>query len=247
MMHAEYDPLAMQYAESKRLVFRVYSEVPNHVQLLGDLSGQRVVDLACGDGFYTRQIRNLGADRVLGVDVSEQMIRLANEHESADPLGIEYVACSATDLSCLGAETFDVASTAFLFNCATDQNELHRMFSEISARLDPGGRLCATVGDLGHRPGIDYSPYGMRTQIPSDLEEGAPYSITFLLESSDFTITDYNHSLSTYEKIGESAGLRFQGWYPCTVTDEGFDAFGQDFWQRWIDSPCIWRFVATKV
>ena len=245
-MTTEYDPIAEEYAESKQLVFRMYSEVPNHLAMLGDVSGLRVLDLACGDGFYTRRIRNAGADCVLGVDVSAEMIDHALAQEAADPIGLHYRACSATDLSSLSTDSFDLASTAFLFNCARNQQELLEMFRQITGQLRSGGRLCATVGDLGHQPNVDYSKYGMRTCIKNDLPEGAPYEITFLLESREFTITDFNHSLSTYQKMGEAVGLTFQGWYPCTVTPEGIQKYGEAFWRDWIESPCIWRFSAVK-
>ena len=69
-MAAEYDDLVRQYQRSKELPFRVYSEIPDHLELLGDLRGRSVLDLACGEGFYTRLIKKAGADRVVGVDLS---------------------------------------------------------------------------------------------------------------------------------------------------------------------------------
>ena len=66
-MSPEYDSLVRAYQRSKTLPFRVYSEIPNHLELLGDLRGRSVIDLACGEGFYTRLIRQSGAARVVGV------------------------------------------------------------------------------------------------------------------------------------------------------------------------------------
>ena len=45
-MAAEYDPLTLEYFQSKQLPFRVFSEIPDHMELLGDLRGLRVIDLA---------------------------------------------------------------------------------------------------------------------------------------------------------------------------------------------------------
>jgi ubiquinone/menaquinone biosynthesis C-methylase UbiE len=70
-MSAEYDRFTRQYQLSKRLPFRLFSEIPDHLALLGDVTGLSVLDLACGDGFYTRRIKKAGADRVVGVDLSE--------------------------------------------------------------------------------------------------------------------------------------------------------------------------------
>ena len=46
MNNAEYDPLAEDYYQSKFLPFRVFSEMPDHLELLGDLKGKRVLDVA---------------------------------------------------------------------------------------------------------------------------------------------------------------------------------------------------------
>ena len=49
--------------------------------MLGSVAGLGVLDLACGEGFYTRQIARDGATRVVGVDISPEMIALAEELE----------------------------------------------------------------------------------------------------------------------------------------------------------------------
>jgi len=59
-MSPEYDSLVRAYQRSKSLPFRVYSEIPNHLESLGDLRGLDVLDLACGEGFYTRLIKQAG-------------------------------------------------------------------------------------------------------------------------------------------------------------------------------------------
>jgi 2-polyprenyl-3-methyl-5-hydroxy-6-metoxy-1,4-benzoquinol methylase len=43
----------------------------------------------CGEGFYTRRIKRKGAGTVVGVDISEEMIRLAKQQEQNHPLGVE--------------------------------------------------------------------------------------------------------------------------------------------------------------
>ena len=48
-----------------------------------------MVDLACGEGHYTRMLPSLGASKVVGLDRSEGMIALARAQESEHPLGIE--------------------------------------------------------------------------------------------------------------------------------------------------------------
>ena len=59
-----YDTIAERYRDSKRLPFRRAIERYTVFQLLGDLRGQTVLDLACGDLWIT----NLEADDCAGRD-----------------------------------------------------------------------------------------------------------------------------------------------------------------------------------
>jgi len=172
------------------------------------------------------------------------MIALARQQEQQAPAGIEYFAEAAESISELG--TFDVVSAAYLLNCAPDQTALWEMTESIARSLVPGGRFVATIGDLGCWPCVDYAPYGMVTNVTIGLPEGAPYEITFLLDEDTFSITDFNHSRATYEAACEAASLEVLGWRTCTVTDEGIQHHGADFWKTWLSHPCLIRLEARK-
>ena len=58
---AEYDRIASEYRDSKRLPFRDHVERYSLFRMLGDVRGARILDLACGDGFYTRLLMKAGA------------------------------------------------------------------------------------------------------------------------------------------------------------------------------------------
>jgi ubiquinone/menaquinone biosynthesis C-methylase UbiE len=58
---------------------RKYLETPSFIKLLGDLSNEDVIDLACGEGFYTRILREKTKGKVYGVDISTGMIELAKK------------------------------------------------------------------------------------------------------------------------------------------------------------------------
>ena len=75
-----------------------------------------MLDVACGEGFYTRMIRQRGATRVTGVDLSPGMIDLARRQEAQHQLGIEYVVGDARELD--GTIQFDLAVAAYLLNYA---------------------------------------------------------------------------------------------------------------------------------
>jgi toxoflavin synthase len=71
------------------------------LNLTGDLAGQDVLDLACGQGLAARALARAGAASVLGVDASREMIDIARGHEREQPLGIAYALEDAQSLSSL--------------------------------------------------------------------------------------------------------------------------------------------------
>ena len=70
-MLTDYDAIAGQYQRAKRQPWRGHIEAFTFFGMLGDLTGKAVVDLACGEGHYTRMLPSLGAAKVMGVDRSE--------------------------------------------------------------------------------------------------------------------------------------------------------------------------------
>ena len=67
-MATQYDDIAEQYKRSKLVPWRFYIEQFSLLELIGDLAGKDVLDLACGEGYYTRLLKRNGAARVVGVD-----------------------------------------------------------------------------------------------------------------------------------------------------------------------------------
>ena len=71
-MTTDYDPIAELYKLSKQQPWRTHIEAFSLMQLIGDLAGKSVMDVACGEGFYTRMLRyrQRGASKVTGIDLS---------------------------------------------------------------------------------------------------------------------------------------------------------------------------------
>src|SRR5260370_21224867 len=102
----QYNDIAEQYKRSKQVPWRYHIEQYSLFELLGDVQGKSVLDLACGEGHYTRLLKAMGASRVVGVDISPAMIDLANKSERDRPLGVEYMAADAKELQL--SERFDL-------------------------------------------------------------------------------------------------------------------------------------------
>jgi ubiquinone/menaquinone biosynthesis C-methylase UbiE len=49
-MTTNYDPIAEQYKRSKQQPWRAYVEAFTLMRLIGDPTGKKVIDIACGEG-----------------------------------------------------------------------------------------------------------------------------------------------------------------------------------------------------
>lgn len=85
---AQYDHIGSKYDEYAQTATLKRAESYTVLRMVGPLEGTRVLDLACGFGFYTRLLKQEGAAQVVGVDLSPEMIRLARANEQAEPLGV---------------------------------------------------------------------------------------------------------------------------------------------------------------
>ena len=104
------------------------------------VEGKRILDLGCGEGYFTRQLSRKGAARVHGVDVSSGMIDAARANEAQTPLGIDYAVGCATDLSALEGENFDLITAVFVYNYLKI-DQMRQSMSQIFAHLNKGGKF----------------------------------------------------------------------------------------------------------
>jgi SAM-dependent methyltransferase len=218
---AEYDRIGDRYSEAKTQPFRIHLEAYTLEALAGDLRGARVLDLACGDGFYSRRLARRGASATLGVDASAEMVALGRRAEEAEPLGCRYLHADVGDVAALGR--FDVVVLAYLLNYARTHDELRR-FCEVAHRhLRPGGRL---VGVNDHtedgRSGTrDFTAHGFRKVGPDPYVEGTPITYEFLLpEGRSFAITNYYWRPETYAEALGAAGFRDVEWHHFATAPE---------------------------
>lgn len=108
--------------------------LPGALRLLNMQQGESVIDIACGQGVLCRVLNERGA-KVMGVDAAQELIRAARER---GPIGIDYRAGDARDLSFLQSDSIDAAA------CVLAIQNIHPIapvFATVSRLLRPGGRL----------------------------------------------------------------------------------------------------------
>lgn len=237
-MPTDYDQIAEEYKRAKEHPWRLHIEQYSFLNLIGDVAGKSVLDLACGEGFYTRRLKQRGAARAFGVDLSPRMIELAREEESRRPLGVEYLAEDAAKLN-LGHQ-FDLVVASYLLNYAQTPAELQAMCDAIARHLKPGGRF-VTVNNNPAQNLVNHgrtAKYGFfRTLKPDGL------TITWTITFSDgrvINLDNYMLSVAVHDEAFRQAGLRDVRWLPLQLSPEGEMLNGKDYWQDFFeDAPVV--------
>ncbi|MBS9390074.1 MAG: class I SAM-dependent methyltransferase [Dolichospermum sp. WA123] len=237
-MTSNYDSIAKEYKESKELPMRLHIEAYTYFNMLGNLAEKSILDLACGEGFYTRKFKDQGAAKVVGVDISQKMIELAREEETRKFQNIEYILGDVLELGEIG--TFDLVVASYLLNYARSSEELLKMCKSIFANLKPGGRF-VTINNNPSQAPVSYlktEKYGFIKSIDSPLIEGTPIKYTFM-NNHKFTFDNYYLSIPTHEWAFQSVGFKEVRWQSPIVSPDGIKEFGQEFWQDFLDSVPI--------
>ncbi|MBK1786076.1 class I SAM-dependent methyltransferase [Prauserella cavernicola] len=148
----QYDDFADEYLDHARDGFyNAHYDRPACLDLLGDVSGRRVLDAACGPGLYAHELVERGAT-VTGVDISPRMIELASErvpsgefrvHDLGEPL--DWLPDSSMDLVLLAL------ALEYLDNRMGALRELRRVLRPdgalVLSRMHPTGDWLRHGGD----------------------------------------------------------------------------------------------------
>lgn len=236
-MTTDYNPIAEQYQRSKQQPWRMFVECFTLMDLVGDPTGLAVLDLACGEGFYSRLLRHRGSATVRGIDLSPGMIALAREQEERQPMGVTYAVADARDLS--GEDPVDLIVAAYLLNYSRTQDELQEMCDGIARSLKPGGRF-VTVNtnpalDIPNAP--SYRKYGFETSAAGEWRQGTPIQWTFHLSDGPFTIENYHLDVASHEEALHRAGLREVRWHSPKLSTDALADYDRAFWSTLMDTP----------
>jgi toxoflavin synthase len=236
-MSTDYNTIAEQYKRSKLTPWRTYVEKYTLLELLGDLSGKSVLDLACGEGFYSRLFKANGASRVLGVDLSDRMIDLARASEAESPLGVEYVVGDA--LVFRAEEQFDIVAAAYLLNYANTEQKLFAMCETIGTALKADGRFVTVNNNPSHSPSRFQATrkYGFVKSVSNDLRPGTPITYTIFQDGESFSFDNYYLSPAAHERALERAGLQEIEWSHPRLSPTWQGEAG--YWDAFFDDPSV--------
>ena len=132
----QYEAFSDEFLDhAEHSLFNAYYDRPACLDLLGDVTGKRVLDAACGPGLYAAELLHRGTTSVVGLDHSPRMIEICREraghgdfrvHDLGDPI------------TWLPGASADLALCALAIEYADDRIGALR---ELRRVLQPGGAL----------------------------------------------------------------------------------------------------------
>ena len=238
-MAEQYDAIAADYRRTKESPLRRFIEAPTLFGMLGEVRGLRALDLACGEGFYTRQLLAAGAVAVTGVDISAEMIALAEAEEASRQQGIRYACADVAELN-LG-QRFDVVTAAYLLHYAPSKPALRAMCSRVARHLEPGGRFVAINENPRQRAAdcAGYAQYGFNKAMQTPQVNGARIDYAMVSGRSMIRFHAYYYDQPCYEAALQSAGFAEIRWHELQLDPAGSAECGSEYFDEYLANPPI--------
>jgi len=242
-----YNKIAQVSKDSKQLPFRSHVEAYTMFKLLGNLEGKSIIDFACGEGFYTRLLKKLGAKTVLGVDIAAKTLELAVIEERENPIGCEYLLANIGKMDQVGE--FDIVTGIYLLNFAKSREELIDFCAAIYKHLRPGGRF------VGYNESPDnaienydkYKKYGFYKSTTKDRKEGDITTYHFTnLDGQEYHVDTYYYSKDTYKNVFQKCGFMGLEWCGPWADEFAHIDYDENYWNYLIENPPMIGMQAHK-
>lgn len=197
--------------------------IPRTLQLLNLQKGDRVLDLACGQGVFSRFLRSKGI-KVEGLDSSEELIRYAQSRSDKE---IPFHVADSRNAGILEGEKFDAVVCILAIQ---NIDALEPVFRNVARWLKPKGRFvmvmthpCFRVPRQTHWGWDEQKKLEYRRVDLYATETPIPILTPPMAKSEVYTMT-YHRPLQSYFKALAEAGLVVDGleeWASNKVSQPG--------------------------
>ncbi len=196
-------------------------EIPALFSLLPDLTGKKVLDLGCGFGEHCMRFVEEGADKVVGIDISEKMLEIAKAENSHEK--ITYIHMAMEDIGEL-EEEFDVVVSSLAMHYVEDYAGV---VQQVYRLLKPNGQfvfsqenpLC-TCHSGGDRWTKDENMRKLFMNLSNYSVEGERESVWFV-----DNVKKYHRMFSTIMNVLIGAGFRIEKVIEPVPTEEFLDKY----------------------
>lgn len=195
--------------------FQTHVIEPNLERLLNIKSGQSVLDVACGSGFFSQLCSKKGA-HVTGIDIAPELIAIANG------LKLKNSTFSVGNVETLPTVNDKSIDTAFCILALQNIRNVSSVLKEVNRTLKPGGRFLVVLNHPTFRIpkqsswGWDETNKTEYRRIDSYLTESqVEIDMTPGSTTKKESTVSFHRSLQYYFKVATNAGFsitRLEEW-----------------------------------
>lgn len=213
-----YDKLLQEEDTVQRKVI-----LPHLLRLMGIKKTDVIVDVACGSGFFTAAWVEAGAKKVIGTDIGEELIAVA---EKAVPKASFYVT-SADAMTDIKEKT---ATKMTMVLALQNIENIHGVAKEVARILKPSGTFYLVLNHPAFRIpkasgwGWDADDYVQYRRVDAYLTESKHRMQMHPGDAPDITTISFHRPMQTYINAFAKAGLattRMEEWTSHKVSDSG--------------------------
>jgi ubiquinone/menaquinone biosynthesis C-methylase UbiE len=236
----QYDRIVEDYQKTKETILNQYVIIPTFLELGRCLKNKNVIDLACGAGYSTRLLKEqIGVNKLIGLDISEEQIKLARKIEKQSPFGISYLVGDVANFDFSSLGFFDAATAVFLLHYFPTEEQIFLACKNIYSILNEDGTFII----LNNNPENPIQPdkkYGFTSTAEMPLKEGDKKRITYYLEDERLcSFYAYHWGKNALEGALKKAGFNRVEWHNPIISEQGIKKFGEEFWQDFRENPNI--------
>jgi toxoflavin synthase len=252
-MSTQYDNIGTAYNDLKALPSARMEHINVRDAVSPLIKGARVLDLACGTGYYTRAMLEWGAAEVVGMDISPEMVKAARaETAPGEGQKCSFAVGDASEPFRIESAPFDLVLGVWLLNYAPNAEVMTKMWRNITNNLRPGGCFIGLMpppesGMEAVRKNVEYHrgpKNGVTVEIVKEVPDGYKTRFVTRRDEVNFEFENYHLVKEVYELSAREGGMEgtFR-WRPIQLPQseedvkrisEGLEA---GFWDNYFKSP----------
>lgn len=204
-------------AERKQRDFnRYYQSDPVVLGLLQNIERRTVLDVGCGNGYFSEILALRGA-HVVGIDISNNMIEIARQHALVKGLDISYQVDNAMILQSITDESTDVLLANYVLMDLPDPLSAIYQFHRVLKQKGIAIIVCS-------HPCFPRSYSSTSSNSITCIEWKEPYFQEHLIRSQPCPgfseeFIAFHHPLSTYWKMFKKAGFEITDFLEPFIQD----------------------------
>lgn len=252
-MSTQYDNIGAAYNELKTLPRARIERINIRDAVAPYVKGARVLDLACGTGYYTRALLEWGAVEVVGLDISPEMVNAAMAETTPAPgQKCLFAVGDASEPFKLESGPFDLVLGIWLLNYAPSAEVMTKMWANIANNLRLGGVFVGMMPPPKSsmeavRNNAEYhcgTKDGLTVEIVKEVPDGYKTRIVTRRGEVNFEFENYHLVKEVYETSARQGGMEgaFK-WRPMQLPQSEEEVkqlsagLAEGFWDDYFKSP----------